>query len=623
MLAKLSGSKFPVHIDVNSLSPVLDLKKGKNSLIVYYPIKRGADSFIEGYLGLRLSFIDTLLSQYRFRFIDTDTLHVSDVKNRLMPLSDVETVLSFELKPSPEAETMMGVLKTTVLQLASIIGILCLMFYFLMVYLLGKPLLEISEYIDKLIHGNVSGLTGGVNAMFHVSELEKIKSSLNKYQADLEKANRDLDEKNQELWVLAHHDSLTGVLNRRAFEMEWNNSKQLLRRRRVGVCLILFDVVHFKAINDTYGHQVGDDVLVEISSCVQRALRSSEKLYRIGGDEFAVIIIGDTSEGELALAQRCIDFVQKSDFTVMGIKEKVRVSCGISHCQADELERLNNLQWQADVAVYQAKRPGVTEPVVFNDEMADGSESVFSSWINNAVFEAVTHGTGIEIHYQPIVDTQTRTVSYFEALVRIRHEGELIPPSHIFPVVTTQQMEMEMDRKIIAKVHEDLINGFIPPNTGVSINLSAESVVHKDVIDWMLPLADFTQRYHLVIEVTETSLITQIGTASRSLTELRKLGFNVALDDFGSGYSSLSYLTSMPVDIIKFDISLIKEMMDERRRKLVHEMASMLIDLDYDLVAEGIETEELLKKVSAAGFKFSQGFLFGRPTRDQSLIQSI
>ena len=623
-LAALSDSMFPLRIDVTSLAPMLELNGGTISLIVYFPIKRGVENGdIEGYLGLRLPFIETLLKHYSFRFIDPHTLAKISTENRQIPLGESASVLSFELKSSPEVETMMTIVKTTVIQLAGIIGVLCLLFYFLMVYLLGKPLVEISEYIDRLLHSKPGSLAEGVNTLFPVAELEKVRSSLNKYHADLEKAHCDLDEKNQELWILAHHDTLTGMFNRRAFELEWNNAKQLLGRRRVGIGLILFDVNHFKAINDSYGHQVGDEVLMAISSCIQKALRISEKLYRIGGDEFAAIIIGSSPEEELVLAQRCIDSVQDNDFTTMGIREVVRINCGISHCQADELEKLNNLQWQADVAVYQAKRPGVTRPVLFNDDMADGTEAVFSSWISNAVYEAVTHGTGIEMHYQAIVNTSNRDVAYYEALLRIRYEGELVPPSHIFPIITMRQMETELDRSIIAKVQEDLTRHLIPRGSGISINLSAESVAHKDVVEWLMPLTDFTQRYYIVIEVTETSLITQISSAARSLAMLRKLGFKVALDDFGSGYSSLRYLTSMPVDIIKFDISLIQGMLDQRLNKLVQQMASMLIGLGYDLVAEGIETEELLQKVNAAGFNLSQGYLFGEPTRDRALINQV
>ena len=199
--------------------------------------------------------------------------------------------------------------------------------------------------------------------------------------------------------------------------------------------------------------------------------------------------------------------------------------------------------------------------------------------------------------------------------------GQMCPMPIAYMARNMRKMEVELDRTIISHVMKDLENGHLPRGTGVSINLSAESIAHKDVIDWLMPLTDFTQSYYIVIEVTETSLITQIGIAARSLTILRKLGFKVALDDFGSGYSSLRYLTSMPVDIIKFDISLIQGMHDERLGKLVREMAEMLTDLGYSLVAEGIETEILLDKVREAGFDYSQGYLLGRPERDRNSMR--
>jgi len=623
-LALMTESVFTEKIDITSLEPSLNTRGDDIYIIAYLPIKRvGPLGVVEGYLGVRFSLIQTLLDQYRFRYIDIDTLVSSGEIDHKLPLSNLDRVLEFEIKSSPEAEMMMKIVDATVIQLASIIGVLCLMFYFLLVYLLGKPLLEISEYIDKLLYENPGSLKSDVNKSFQVAELEKVRTSLNKYHADLEKAHIDLDEKNQELWQLAHHDSLTGMLNRRAFEAEWHNSKQLLRRRRVDIGLILFDINHFKAINDSYGHQSGDEVLKIISSCIQSVLRSAEELYRIGGDEFAAIIIGSSPQDEVELAQRCIDAVAHNDFSETGVKETIRISCGISHCQADELEKLDNLQWQADVAVYQAKRPGVTRPVLFSDDMADGTEAMFSSWIRNAVYEAVTYGTGAEIHYQPIVNTDSHEVEYYEALVRIRSGDELIPPSHIFPIITMRQMDTALDRVVISKVKDDIENGLIPRGKGISINLSADSVAHKDIVEWLMPLTDFTQSYYLVIEVTETSLITQISTAVRNLTLLRKLGFKVALDDFGSGYSSLRYLTSMPVDIIKFDITLIQGMLDERLEKVVQEMANMLLDLGYDLVAEGIETDELLQKIKQAGFKLSQGYLFGGASRERSDINKI
>ncbi len=619
-LALQSDSGFPEKIDTSQLTTFITLKKGSSNLYMYLPVKRQSNSPVKGYLGLHIPFIKALTKQHHFHFLDADTLYIKAQENIKISLSDAISMMNFIIKTSPETETMMNIVKTSMLQLSIIVGIICLLFYFLMVYLLGKPLVEISSYIDRLSYSNPESLVPAIRSRFQVAELEKVRTSLSQYHVDLEKAQKELDNKNRELWDLAHHDTLTGMQNRRAFEMEWKKSRQVLSNHRVGIGLLLFDINHFKAINDSYGHQIGDEVLISISACIQKALRKAEQLFRIGGDEFAAIIIGITPQEEVLLAQRCMDMVNQHDFRSMGLKETVRVSCGISHCQADELEQLDNLQWQADIAVYQAKRPGVTRPVLFDSSMVDGHESVFSSWMSNAIYEAIANGKGIEIHYQPIVNSISGKTGYYEALLRIRHEGELIPPSHIFPVVTMRHMETEMDRTIINKIIEDLQQSFIVKGSGVSVNLSAESIVHQNVIEWLLPLADFIKDYQIIIEVTETSLITQLSTASGNLKKLRKLGFKIALDDFGSGYSSLRYLTSMPVDTIKFDISLIQGMLDKRLAKLVTEMASMLTGLGYELIAEGIETEELLKKVVAAGFNYSQGYFFGAPSRQTQLL---
>jgi len=448
-LAQLTDNQFPAKIELDELDPAIDLSRQGSDFISYLPMHRaGAGNETQGYIGLRMPFIKTLLSLYHFRYIDIDSLVLAN-GDRKLSLSELHSMLHFELKASPEAESMMAIVDDSLIELAVVTGVLCLLLYFLMVYMISKPILGVSRYIDELRLDNPVDKSKVIPSRFSVAEVEKIRNSLDVYHADLGKATTDLDEKNKELWVLAHHDSLTGVLNRRAFENEWNNSKQLLRNRRVGVGLILFDVNHFKAINDSYGHQVGDDVLKSITDCLQNVIRSAEKIYRIGGDEFAAIIIGASPDDLMELAQRCVVAVEDNDFSFTGIKEKVRISCGISHCSADDLERLDNLQWQADVAIYKAKRPGVTRPIMFSENMADGSEAVFSSWMSDAVYDAVTNGSGIEIHYQPIVDSVSQQVVYYEALLRIRYQGELIPPSHIFPIVTMRQLEVSLDRLIV------------------------------------------------------------------------------------------------------------------------------------------------------------------------------
>ncbi|MGV6825628.1 MAG: EAL domain-containing protein, partial [bacterium] len=583
-LAVLASSVFPAVINPADTQPQVSWMDDQHHLTLYLPIQRSSNARdpLQGYLGIRFSFLDALKTQARFRFLEPDSLQLDPQPTAILSVEDVLTQLEYELKPNTEVNAMMGIVQTSVIQVASIVGLVCFFFYFLLVYLLGRPLIQISEYIDELRQSGPGRSLESIDSLLPIKELEKVRNSLNQYHADLEKANTDLDEKNRELWNLAHHDALTGMRNRRAFENEFAKSKQLLSNHRVDLGLALFDVNHFKAINDTYGHQVGDEVLIAISRTIDTVLRKGEHLFRLGGDEFACIIIGSSPAEIETLANRCIESVNQYDFSSLGIKEGIKVACGISHCHADDTERLVNLQWQADVAVYRAKRPGISHPVLFSDEMSDGSEAIFSSWINNAIYQAITDGKGIEMHYQPVVENATGNRAFNEALLRIRHNDELIPPNSIFPVVSLRNLQSDMDRAVIKAVADDIQNQLVPAGNTISINLSAETITHTEMVHWLDPLTAVIDPKLIILEVTETSLITQLNTAVSNLNRLRELGYRIALDDFGSGYSSLRYLTNMPVDIIKFDISLIQEISSARQEKLVYELAYMLVDLGYE-----------------------------------------
>lgn len=619
-LAVVNNSVFPQQLDLNNLTPSVDMHMERDHLTLYIPINRNAygSSDIEGYLGLRFPFLASFIQQSNFRTLNSDSIQFNLTDGQAVSIDDIQQFLKYQLKPNREAESMMFIVQSALFQLGIAVAILCLFFYLLLVFLLSKPLQEVSKYIDQLRLSKLIPLHNSFNFSFPILEIEKIINSLNEYQSQLQKAHGELDQKNQELWEQAHHDPLTGAMNRRAFDNEWSESKQVLRNHRVGLGLLLFDVNHFKAINDTYGHHAGDQVLTTITDILKDQLRKGENLYRIGGDEFAVIIIGSQSADSLSLGNRCIQAVSAFDFDKFGVKEKVRVSCGIAHCQADQLDMLEKLKWQADVAVYQAKRPGNNFAVLFTENMVDGSEAIFSSWINDAVYEATVSGSGIEMHYQPIVNNKTGGTLYFESLLRIRHDDELIPPSNIFSIISSRNLETNIDQMIIKSIQHDLENNLVEKQTGVSINLSAESVADPNMPIWFEGLKAYLEDYQLVIEVTETSLISHMNMAVTNLEALREAGFKVALDDFGSGYSSLRYLTSMPVDTIKFDISLIQGMQQPRLGKLVEELANLLSSLDFDLVAEGIETKEMHEAVLKAGFDACQGFYFGKPSRKKT-----
>jgi EAL domain-containing protein (putative c-di-GMP-specific phosphodiesterase class I) len=217
------------------------------------------------------------------------------------------------------------------------------------------------------------------------------------------------------------------------------------------------------------------------------------------------------------------------------------------------------------------------------------------------------------MHYQPIVDLHGGRPHYYEALVRIEHQGQLIMPSHIFPLVEAKSLDQDLDLHVIRKIITDLKAGLIPNGTGISINISAPTIIDNDLIDYFSAFKPFMDNYKLLIEVTETTLITQMQTARHNLEKLREMGFSIALDDFGSGYSSLRYLGAMPVDVVKFDISLTRLGNDNRENPILSYLAKMIIESGHLLIAEGIESVQVAEQLNRLGFRYGQGYYFGRP----------
>ncbi|MEJ1376770.1 MAG: bifunctional diguanylate cyclase/phosphodiesterase [Candidatus Sedimenticola sp. (ex Thyasira tokunagai)] len=616
MLSVTPNALLPHHIDPDDHDPYIDLKDGKSALILFERIKSKEEGKATiGFVGLRITFMPLLLQLNQFQYLDSDTIQFAPTPDDLILVEDFIKTITFEPRKNPATDAVETVLDSAIFKLGLVVGILSLLFYPMLVYLIGKPLQRLSQHIDHL-----KGSPGGVlldQLKYHlpVWELEKVRLSLNEYQTQLVNVHNSLDEKNRELWDQAHHDPLTGVLNRRAFDDFWHQMNEMLVDRRLCVCLILFDVNHFKAINDTYGHQVGDEVLKGIVTSINGVLRKGEHLYRLGGDELATVLIDSEKESALKLAKRCEKAISNYPFSDLGIKEPIKVSVGLALADASSGDELGSLLWKADMAMYNAKRPGQSHVMFFSEEMANDAGSLFSSWINNAVFEAINEGTGLTIFYQPIVDLKHDVVAYYEALVRIHYEDEWILPGSIFPLVEARRLEAEFDRAVLAKILLDLDANCIPAGKGISINLSGPMVINEKIIEWLAPYQAYMENYQFTLEVTETTLITQLSKATEHLLELRKMGFAVALDDFGSGYSSVRYLASMPVDLVKFDISLIRCLADEAQRSIIQHLAQMIIESGYRLVAEGIEAAELREQVIGLGFHYGQGYLFGKPER--------
>lgn len=575
-------------------------------------------SMAMGFAVIKFDLLRELRMQGAFRYVVPDSLRLDAAPGQRIGFDRLTSVLGYDVRQSPEFARLRDVLKQTMQIIAALMTVATALAYLLMRVLVIRPLLRISRHIDSLEDDSRPEPL----PRFHLHELDKVSRSIIGYRERLESALVALNSKNREFWEQAHHDPLTGAYNRRAFDLD----ARALARSGSPACLVLFDCDHFKAINDTYGHQIGDEVIHGIAQAIASALRSGDRLYRIGGDEFAALLAGTDTTQARAIAERCQALVAQTDFQARGVSEPVRISVGIAHTAALDDEGVLTLQREADLAMYAAKRPGRDKIAIYMHEEAHAHQAaILGHREASAVFRALEDPGCIEMHYQPVVHLHQDRISHYEALARIRTaDGSLIMPKDIFPVVEARRLEIEFDQAILRRVEMDLAGGMIPAAAGVAFNLAGPSLVREDMIERVLALKSALTDHRLMIEVTETALITQIGRVSEHLARLRSAGFEIALDDFGSGYSSLRYLAGMPVDLVKFDISMVRSLeSDTAQSALVADIARMVLGAGYAIVAEGVETQATLTRVRNLGFDYAQGWLFGRPLPLSEIARTI
>jgi diguanylate cyclase (GGDEF)-like protein/PAS domain S-box-containing protein len=410
----------------------------------------------------------------------------------------------------------------------------------------------------------------------------------------------------------ALHDDLTGLANRVLLTDRVEHMlSSLSRRERLGAVLMI-DVDGFKLVNDSYGHETGDDLLTQVADRISSALRANDTAARVGDDEFAAVCeeLHDRKEAS-DIARRILAAIAEP---VMFGNDTVVItaSVGIAFTPA---ESGTTLLRDATIALHRAKCRGGAQITIFDPtELQTARRDLI---LAHDLQRALDDNCQLEVHYQPIVALGDQRVCGAEALARWRHPRYgMLQPDAFIPVAERAGLIGPLDCKILtsacAQTAQWLSEGSVADDFVIAINVSAAHLCDPDLlhcIDRSLSHGNL-RPHHLAIEVTETALITDGEHVTRTLSALRDRGVLVALDDFGTGYSSLSYLKSVPADRLKIDRSFVGGLGDEGDDAIVTSIISLADAVGMRCIAEGIESVEQLSALTQLGCAYGQGFLW-------------
>jgi diguanylate cyclase (GGDEF)-like protein len=410
----------------------------------------------------------------------------------------------------------------------------------------------------------------------------------------------------------ARHDGLTGILNRAGFVDEL---AARLTRRAQRQTVFLIDLDRFKSVNDTLGHDAGDDLVRKICAAMSAIVSAGDVLARLGGDEFGIIVEGMTDVG---VAEFCglILRVCGQSRRVFGHEVQVSASIGVAH-QAENPSQ-GELMRKADLALYAAKREGRNRFRIYDtaiDKAAKHRLRIESG------LERAMNTSQLTMAYQPIVKADSGAIQGFEALIRWNSpEHGAISPVDFVPVAEETGLILQLGDWITRQALKDCRRWGGPY---VSVNLSARQFLRHNVAERILQYAEDADLPpdRIQIELTETAIIDDVERADQNLNILRTAGVRVALDDFGTGYSSLVYLNQFAIDCIKIDKSFVDNITRDRQSAvIVASVAKLAASLGMSVVAEGVETEAQRHALIVAGCGALQGYHFGKPMTAQEVI---
>jgi diguanylate cyclase (GGDEF)-like protein len=467
----------------------------------------------------------------------------------------------------------------------------------------------------------------------HQDELERLVSErTHALQASNLDLRRQIEEKRkieQRLYHDAHHDVLTQLPNRAMLSTRLEQALRHLKRYPMHRFSLLFiDLDRFKIINDTLGHQAGDKFLIEVAARLKQCIRDNDMLARLGGDEFVILLDALENQEDIEeIAGRIINSIEQP-FEFEGNLLHSSASIGITLCD-NQYQVASDLLRDADAAMYQAKSLGRGRYMFFDVSMR---EQLIASLTLEQELRIAIKEQQFELHYQQISDLMSTNVIGFEALLRWRHpEKGLLTPSEFLFMAEETGMILEIETWVVEQVCQQIrywqhSAKQTHSNAFISINLSGQQLTRANQLQALISLLkqQDIELAKLILEFDEAAFSQHAELALKGLNKLKQLGVKLALDDYGAGISSFNFIHSYPFEFIKLDRSFIRAInSSDKNLSLIKALQSLGEQFGYRLVAEGIESQEMLQKVQAAGCEFGQGYFLNKPELMNNPLESL
>lgn len=420
-----------------------------------------------------------------------------------------------------------------------------------------------------------------------------------------------------ELHQLAFYDKLTGLPNRRMFLDHLNQLIRFSHHNNQSFALFFMDLDNFKYINDSLGHEAGDELLTQIAAKLKEIFRSSDMVTRLGGDEFTVII-ENTKESDqfdvTQLAQKLLDQLAKSPIVIGGRNFTVNTSIGIAKFPENGLDS-DTLLRNADTAMYSAKKSGKNRYALFSEDMnSDLREHIE---MESELKDAIRSNNQLMLHYQPIVDLRTGELIGTEALARWNHPTKgFISPIDFIPLAEKSDLIIDLGNKLLNVAFKQAQKWESNAETPyLSINISVKQFAKEDFVDHMIVLLQTFQinAHKILLEFTESVMLDSTNETFTKFEKLKKVGFQIGIDDFGTGYSSMGYIHKLPIDILKIDRTFVVDVTKNiKSQAIVSAITKLSSSLGIKTIAEGVEQIEDAQWLEEFDCDYGQGYLYDK-----------